>query len=189
MDSTLLLKILGVLLIINAIYASFAHKKGKLTIYVDWTDATITALSPLIAFAVTLLGVVFKVPENSASAASVGVFVALVFFGLRVSWNANTSFLNFLSAALAKYTMLILVYGLLYSILSTGARKKHEHHTTAAKRKVAKVAVLTAGYVTWSAWVARTAGFTPILNWFIGDSFKLLPQEGEQPSPTSIESQ
>lgn len=175
MDGSLSLKIAGLLLIINAIYASFAHRKGKLTIYVDWTDAVITGASPLIALALDVVLIsFFNVPQHVAEQIAVGVFCTSVYFGLRLSWRANSSFGAFVSASAARYTVLALVYLAVLAAISSGQRKKYERESTAAKRKAAAIAATVAAYAAWSVWVSRTARFTPVSNWFAGDSHALL---------------
>ena len=47
--STLQLKILGLILFINAVVTIFFHKSERLVIYRDYTDAAFTGLAPLAA--------------------------------------------------------------------------------------------------------------------------------------------
>ncbi len=57
-DPKFMLKVVGIVAVINAIFASFMHKSGKLTIYADYTDAVMTASIP---FSVLVLVIIFNV--------------------------------------------------------------------------------------------------------------------------------
>jgi hypothetical protein len=173
MDGSLFLKIIGVALVINAIYASFAHQKEKLTIYVDWTDAGMTAATPLVVFLCDYLFItVFRLSDGTALTISCGIGAALVFLGLRVCWRANSGKGTFLVAAAAKYTMMILVYLAVGATLASGSRRKHERETTAVKRNAVAITATVAGYAAWSVWVSRFAEFSPLSNWFSGDCLR-----------------
>lgn len=188
MDDHLTLKIVAALVIANAVYATFAHRKNNLTIYVDWTDAAITALSPLIGFGVYLILSFFTVPAGMAKMLGGVVFVGLLFFSIRLTWRTNRSATTFLSAAVAKYTVLVTFYVGLALILSGSKREKYERRATVAKRDAASIAAAVAGYVTWSHWVSRAQTFTPIANWFAGNSFQLLGCDDElEGSPQAAE--
>lgn len=185
MNGSLLLKIIAVVLVINVVYASFAHQKGKLTIYVDWTDAGMTAATPVVMFfCYYLLIQVFGASQSIAKTISLAVGSVMVYLGLRLCWRANNAMVAFLVAAAAKYTMMILVYLTIGAILASGARKKHERETTAVKRNAAGVTAIAAGYAAWSVWVSRVAQFTPVANWIAATSHTLITggvqQEAEQ---------
>src|SRR3990167_153395 len=125
MDTGLVLKIFGVLLLANAVYATFAHRADQLTIYVDWTDAAITALSPLIALALWGILWFFNVPDRISRTAGVLCFYVLMGYGLRLTWEANKEPVAFLSAAFAKYTMLLSFYAIFAMSLMGSQRKKY----------------------------------------------------------------
>lgn len=178
MEDSLFLKIVGALLLANAVYASFAHRRGKLTIYADWTDAAITGLTPLIALAIYYGLTFFQIPEESAKLVGTLCLLALVGFGIRMSWRANSSVLAFLSATIAKFTVLFSFYVLLWAVLtSSDRRRKYERHATVAKRNAAAVAATVSAYVAWSAWVCRTPAFTPIGLWFSGGGVQSLSND------------
>ncbi|HZW12159.1 MAG TPA: hypothetical protein VFF81_03075 [Noviherbaspirillum sp.] len=171
MEFSLPIKILGILLLANACYATYAHRKERLTIYVDWTDAAITGLTPLIGFAVFLLLSFLNVPEEVGKTIAQLCVLVLVGFGIRMSWRANASTGAFLSSVVAKYTVLFAFYVLLWAIYSGGERRrKYERRSTAEKRHAAAVAATVAAYVTWSLWVCRFAEFSPVADWFSGES-------------------
>lgn len=174
MDDMLLIKVTAVLLVANAIYATFAHRKARLTIYVDWTDAAMTGLSPVIGLVIFGIFAFFGASDSLSKTAGVLCFLVLMMFSVRLTWRANRSLVDFVSAAAAKYTVFFSFYLLLWIMLGGSKRAKYERRATHAKRDAAALTAVVASYAGWSAWVSRSPCFTPVGHWFAGDSTELL---------------
>ena len=162
-DPNILLKVVGITAVINAIFASFMHKSGKLTIYVDYTDAAMTASIPFIVIALLMIFHVLQWPHIA------GVFIPLVagiitLFVLINTWRENKNPFWFLVSFLAKFTVLLVF---LFFFFSAGGRKEGESKRSAERRAAIERAAAVAGYTAWSVWVTRTPSFSPVKTWFI----------------------
>ncbi len=162
-DPNMILKVVGITAVINAIFASFMHKSGKLTIYTDFTDAVMTASIP---FSVIVLLMIFHVLQWPHIGGVVITLVAgiITLFVLINTWRENKNPCWFLVSLLAKFTVLLVF---LFFFFSAGGRKKGESRRSAERRAEIQRAAAIAGYTAWSVWVTRTPSFSPVKTWFI----------------------
>lgn len=162
-DPNMVIKVVGILAAINAIFASFMHRSGKVTIYTDYTDAAMTASIP---FSVLALAMIFHVLQWPHIAAVVIPFVAgiITLFVLINTWRANKNPFWFLISLFAKFTVLLVF---LFFFFGAGGRKKGESKRSAERRAAIERAAAVAGYTAWSVWVTRTPSFSPVKTWFI----------------------
>jgi len=156
-------KVVGLLLVLHACYATYLHKTDRITIYSNYTDAAMTGLSPAVSLVVYLLLRFIDVPENVSTLFGLGVFAISVSIIIRHTWLANNSFLSFVSAFIAKYTVLAVYYVLILLVLFGGGnRRKYERRTTASRRHAAALAATTGAYAGWSVWVTKDPEFVSL---------------------------
>jgi hypothetical protein len=162
-DPNMMLKIVGVTAVVNAIFASFMHRRGTLTIYYDYTDAAMTACIPGSAIVLFLLFYIFQWPDASMVIIPITVgFISL--FAMINTWRENKNPLWFLVSLLAKFTVLLIF---LFFFFSAGGRRKGESKRSAQRRASRERAAAIAGFTAWSVWVTRSPSFSPIRSWFI----------------------
>jgi hypothetical protein len=160
--------IILIALLVNAVYAALAHKKGELNIYWDYTDATITGLSPFLGFIASLLLGYFGLPNDISVWGGGLFFSALTFYSVRMTWRTNPIWTRFISALIAKYTVLVVVYLIAFAVLGGRARHKYERQTSADAKYWALIALAAGLLVSWSGWVTRFKTFSPIGDWLAG---------------------
>lgn len=162
-DPKFMLKVVGIVAVINAIFASFMHKSGKLTIYADYTDALMTASIPFSVLALVIIFNVLQWPHIEVAVISLvaGTITIFVFIN---TWRENKNPFWFLVSLLAKFTVLI---AFTFCFFSAGGRKKGESRRSAERRAAIERAAAVAGYTAWSVWVTRRPSFSPIKTWFI----------------------
>jgi uncharacterized protein len=167
----LLIKIGVVLLIVNALSAIYLHRRQRLTIYSDYTDATLTGLWPVLALLVYALACFLEVPQPYAVMLGWGAF-GVVFVVVALSTlRTNGASLYFLMALLAKMTLVGVYYAIIALLLlgSGSARRKGERLSSFEARqrreaaaRTAAVAGTTTAYVALSMWLCRNPQFTPL---------------------------
>lgn len=169
--TSLQMKIIGAILLLNAIVAVFLHKKGSLTIYSDYTDATFTSVAPLVALAVYFGAAFFEAPESVSKAAGAVTLALMLLFVLKSTFQANRNVLLALVALTAKLTIIVVYYaGMAFLIFGSGsARRKGERRDSyearqrrEARQNRAMMAALTAAFLFLTAWVCREDEFTSL---------------------------
>lgn len=162
-DPNLMLKIAGVTAVLNAILASFMHRRGTITIYYDYTDAAMTACIPGSAIVLFLLFNFFQWSDASILI----IPITAGFFSLFVminTWRENKNPLWFLVSLLAKFTVLLIF---LFFFFTAGGRRKGESKHSAQRIASKERAAAIAGFTAWSVWVTRYPSFSPVRSWFI----------------------
>lgn len=171
LSSTLALKLLGIFLLANAFLAMYLHKKSKLTIYADYTDAAITGFWPLAAIVVYFLLRFLEVPDALALRIAIGVFAVLFLLVVLATYRANGLSLYFVMALLAKLTIVGAYYAIMALIMmgSGSGKRKGERQSTyearcrrEAREAGAAMAATTTAFVIVSACLCRDDQFTPM---------------------------
>lgn len=170
-ESSLLgLKLAVLAILINVIYSIRLHKRERLIIYKDYTDATITGLAPLCGAVVYGLARFFEVPVESASMLGWAVFSILVLLIIRSTYKNNDGIHFFAMSLLTKVTIVGLYYAVMFILFVQlgSVRKKGERRSSFEARKrreaeqaIATMAATTTGFIALSAWVCRNPEFTP----------------------------
>lgn len=169
--TSLQMKVIGAILLLNAIVAIFLHRKGSLTIYSDYTDATFTSVAPLVALGVYFGAAFFEAPENVSKAAGAVTLALMLIFVLKSTFQANRNVLVALVALVAKLTIIVVYYaGMAFLLFGSGsARRKGERRDSfearqrrEARQNRAMMAALTAAFVFLTAWVCREDEFTSL---------------------------
>lgn len=170
--TSLQLKLLGLVILINALVTIYLHKGEKLVIYRDYTDAAFTGLAPLAAIGTYFLLLFFEMPNNISQIIGLSIFAILMLFVVKSTARNNNGLSGFFVMSLiTKVTIVGLYYAIMAWLVfgSNSARKKGESYAAyeARKRREAKanaaaMAATTAGFVALSAWVCRYAEFTPL---------------------------
>lgn len=169
--TSLQMKVIGAILLLNAMVAVFLHRKGSLTIYSDYTDATFTSMAPLVALGVYFGAAFFEAPENVSKAAGAVTLALMLLFVLKSTLQANRNVLLALVALMAKLTIIVVYYaGMAFLLFGSGsARRKGERRDSfearqrrEARQSRAMMAALTAAFVFLTAWVCREDEFTSL---------------------------
>lgn len=168
--TSLQIKLLGLLLIVNAGLAIYFQRNGKLVIYKDYTDAVFTGLAPLAGILTNILLQFFEVPMAPARIVALLVFSSLMFFVVRSTARENDGFsVFFMMSLITKLTIVGLYYAVMAMLMygSGSARRKGESYAAheARSRREAKanavaMAAITAGFIALSAWVCKNREFT-----------------------------
>ena len=169
-SSYLGLKLAVLAILINVIYSIRLHKRERLIIYKDYTDATITGLAPLCGVAVYGLARFFEIPAESARMLGGAAFAILALLIVRSTYKNNDGILFFAMSLLTKVTIVGLYYASMVMLFMQlgSVRKKGERQSTFEARKrreaeqaIATMAATTTGFIALSAWVCRNPEFTP----------------------------
>ena len=172
-----LLKLLGVALIVNAITAIYLHRRGRLVIYSDYTDAVFTGLVPIAAIVSYFLALFLEVPGYVSGMIAICVFLSLMFFVIKATARSNNGLSIFFTISLvSKITLVGFYYAVmmfLISVRGSSPRSKGESYAgyAARQRREARanataMIVATAVFVAVSAWVCEKDEFTPIGDYF-----------------------
>lgn len=174
--TSLQIKLLGLVLLANALLTIYFHKANKLIIYRDYTDAAFTGAAPLVSIVIYFALRFFEVSPNKALVISIGIFAILMIFVVKsTARNNNGLSIFFAMALITKVTIVGLYYAIMAVLIfgSGSARKKGERYEAyeARKRREAKVnaaviAASTAGFVSLSAWVCKHHEFSSIEEYF-----------------------
>jgi len=170
--TTLELKLIGLILLINAIVTIYLHKREKLIIYKDYTDAAFTGLAPLCGGVAYVASRFFETPAESARIVGLVAFAILMLFIVRSTYKNNKGLSFFFVMSL--FTKMTIV-GFYYAIMamlyyqSGSPRRKGERQSSyearmrrEAKQTVAAMAATTTGFIALSAWVCRNSEFTSL---------------------------
>lgn len=169
--TSLQMKIIGAILLLNAIAAVVLHKKGSLTIYSDYTDATFTSVAPLLALGVYFGAAFFEAPEQVSKAAGVVTLALMAIFVVKSTFQANRNVPLAIVALVAKLTIIVVYYaGMAFLIFGSGsARRKGERRDSfearqrrEARQNKAMMAAFTAAFVFLTAWVCREDEFSSL---------------------------
>lgn len=163
-------KVLLVLIVLNAVFAIYLHRKGALTIYEDYTDATFTSIGPLVAFVVYLICQFLELEDEISVGAALTVLALFVIFVVKATIQANGLSLRAAVALLAKGAFVAGYYALMAMILATrsGRRQGETRRSYDARMRresreaTARAGLLTAGFVALSMLVCRSDEFTPL---------------------------
>ncbi|MBK4735242.1 lysozyme inhibitor LprI family protein [Noviherbaspirillum pedocola] len=167
--STLTLKVAGAGLLLIAALSMYLHAQGKLTIYSDYTDASVTALTPLIAFAVYGGAKFFEMQDKSALVAAMAVLVFAAGLIFVHTFRHNGVSIYFPMALITKLTIISLYYVLMAILLfpSGTTRRKGERVASfearerrEARERAALVAAATGSFIALSGWMCRRGEFT-----------------------------
>lgn len=164
-------KLIGAILLLNAVVSVFLHRKGSLTIYSDYTDATFTSLVPLAALAFYFGAKFFEAPEQISIVAATCVLALMLLFVVKATFQQNRNILMAIVALTAKLTIIVAYYAAMVFLLfgSGSARRKGERRDSfearqrrEARQNQAIMAALTAAFVSLTAWICREEEFTSL---------------------------
>lgn len=168
--TSLQIKLLGLLLLLNAGLAIYFQRNRRLVIYKDYTDAVFTGLAPLAGILTNILLQFFEVPIVPARIGALLVFSYLMFFVVRSTAKENDGFsVFFMMSLIAKLTIVGLYYAVMAMLMygSRSVRRKGESYAAhearcrrEAKANAVAMAAITAGFIALSAWVCENREFT-----------------------------
>lgn len=170
------LKVLGAILVVNAIITIALHKQDKLIIYRDYTDATFTGVAPLLAIMMYFIMRFFEISEKYSLTGALVLFSLLMIFVITsTARNNNGIGLKFVMSLATKLTIVGIYYAIMAMLIfgSGSARKKGERQAAyearrrrEAKANAAAMVATTTGFVALSAWVCKYSEFTPLEEYF-----------------------
>ncbi len=170
--SSLQIKLLALILFINAVVTIFLHKSERLVIYRDYTDAAFTGLAPFAAIIFYYMLAFFEFPNTIAKVLAFIIFSILMVFVVVSTVRSNNGIsLFFVMSLITKLTIVGLYYALMAWLLysSGSARNKGESYAAyeARKRREAKgsaaaLSATTVGFIALSAWVCKDSEFSSI---------------------------
>ncbi|MCU0118956.1 hypothetical protein N8H74_11890 [Pseudomonas sp. B2M1-30] len=178
-EETLWQKIFGILwkfsLIVAIIISCWAvkkHRNKEVTIYNNYTDATITNLLPVTGWVFGLFCGWLGLPHQVYQVCVVTGLLLAVFFAVYTAIKSNRGSLNILLSIVAKLTFASLFYVIMMILILSffgGARRKGESLTQAEARQRResrnariKIVAVSAGYTLFTAWLCRRSEFTPL---------------------------
>lgn len=171
--SSLQIKLIFLMLALNAGVSIYLHKAGKLVIYADYTDASFTSLSPLLAICIYLLLSFLEVPAGLTKTISLAAFSICMLFVVKSTADQNHGLsLSFFMALLTKLSIIAVYYGIMFYLFfghGNASRKKGESQASYEARRrrerkeaAALMASTTAGFTALSAWICKESRFSPI---------------------------
>lgn len=178
----LFLKIAGTVLLINALVTIYLHRTEKLVIYMDYTDALMTSIAPIVALIILFILVYMEVPEAIAASAAGLIFVVLLGYVIRATARHNNGVNLYLLMSLVTKVTIVGVYYLLMVLLiiqtlsgqASRPRRKGEHRDAYARRmqreNVAAMAATTGVFALVSMLICRNPQFTPLKSYFSGQT-------------------
>lgn len=168
-DKSKIIKYTIIALLVISIISILLHLQGKLSIYKDYTDATIVLIHIFGTLSIFSICRSLDVSENISIFISLVFFFIIFFFVFRMAYITNKNFIFAIMSLLTKYTISLLysivIVVLIFSYFGGGKRKDESSLAYELRRNREKLETLTLISITTSIFMGIVYLTTKFKEW------------------------